>query len=194
MNEIQLIRNQLAAERQRASAVVSACASALDRAEDNTVPSGSPLEQFRRACVEYLVCVLTWFEERDQRLADLAHTRLPPNDGASRALGEVLAQRGRSRETLEKLAAAFAATRATDGDGGPQQSWRAFAEYFNSVWDARRAALEALLAPNRRVSDWRSVGGIDADSILEERRRYARVGSLLPAGVTLTAEPRARAD
>jgi len=193
VNEIQLLRNQLATERERASAVANACASALERAAGNTVPSGSPLEQFRRACVDYLVCVLAWFEERDQRLADLAHARLEPDDRARRALEEVLARPGRSREALEKLAAAIAGTSAADGDGGPHQSWRDFAHYFNSVWDARRAALDALLAPNPRVADWRLVAGIDADSILAERQRYARVRALLPAGATLAASPRARA-
>ena len=51
----------------------------------------------------------------------------------------------------------------------------------------RRDALEALLASNPRITDWRTVGGIDADGILEERRRFAGVRDALPAGVTLDA-------
>jgi hypothetical protein len=39
------------------------------------------------------------------------------------------------------------------------------------------------------VADWRIVGGVDADSVLEERARYARVGDHLPAGITLAGNP-----
>jgi hypothetical protein len=183
MNEIQLIRSQLATEREHARTIANTCAAALARA--GTLPSGSPLELFRQACVDYLVCVLAWFEERDQRLADLSQARLPPEDPGRRALEGVLARRGRSREALEKLEAAFAASPA--GGDGAGRSWREFAQYFNGVWSTRRDAIDALLAPNPRVADWRALGGLDADSVLEERRRYARVCAALPAGLSLTA-------
>ena len=185
MNEIQLIRHQLATERQHAGAVANACASALERAGAEAFAGGSLLDAFRQACVDYLVCVLAWFEERDQRLTDLAQSRLPPDDPARRALEEVLARRGRSREALEKLEAACGCATATGSGGRPGKSWQEFAQFFNDVWSARRDALDGLLAPNSRVTDWRAVGGIDADSILEERRRYARVCARLPPGVTL---------
>jgi hypothetical protein len=182
MNEIQLIREQLARERSHATAVAHACATALGRA-DAQVGSGSPLDEFRQRCVDYLVCVLASFEERDSRLAELARARQAAEDPARRALEEVLARRGRSRETLEQLEAAFAA----GGARGAPAGWAAFLAYFDSAWSARRDALEALLASNPRVTDWRTVGGIDADSILEERRRFARVRDTLPAGATLDA-------
>jgi hypothetical protein len=185
MNEIQLIRDQLASERQHASAVANACASALERAGGEALARGSPLEAFRQACVDYLVCVLAWFEERDQRLTDLAQSRLPPDDPARRALEDVLARRGRSREALEKLEAACGCATASGSAGSLGRSWPEFAQFFNDAWSARRDAVDALLAPNPRVTDWRAVGGIDADSILEERRRYAGVRARLPPGVTL---------
>src|SRR2546422_364025 len=103
MNEIQMIRAQLTAERQHASTVANACATALGRRNAVALSSGPALEEFRQACVDYLVCVLAWFEERDQRLS----------------------------------------------------------------------------------------AGIDADSILEERQRYARVSAALPGGASL-AFPRRR--
>jgi len=46
-----------------------------------------------------------------------------------------------------------------------------------------------LLATNSRATDWRTFGGIDADSILEERRRYAQVCARVPPGMTLGAKP-----
>jgi len=127
---------------------------------------------------------LAWFEERDERLGDLPGARFAPEDAARRALEEALARPGRSRETLERLAAAVASP-ATAG-ASPPSGWSEFAQYFNGVWSARRDAVEALLAPNPRVGDWRAVAGIDADSILEERQLYARVGERLPPGVSLS--------
>jgi hypothetical protein len=185
MNELQLIRNQLALERAHASAVANACATVL-QAESGAGPGSDSLGLFRRACVDYLACVLAWFEERDQRLTDLLEARFSASDTARRALEEALARRGRSRDALAKLEAACAGTVAP-GVGGRQQGWREFAEYFNGMWSTRRDALEALLASNTRAGDWRTLGGIDADSILEERRRYALVNAQLPPGVTLGA-------
>ncbi len=192
MNEIQLIREQLATERQHANAVANACASALGRAELKAPAGSSPLAEFRQACVDYLVCVLAWFEERDQRLAELWHGRLAPTDSARRAVDEVLARRGRSREALERLEAALAATTAASEHGAAQKSWREFGQFFSSVWSARRDAIDEQLARQASTADWRLAGGIDADSILEERRRYARVARMLPAGESLAPPQPAR--
>jgi len=183
MNEVQLIRAQLALERAHASAVANACATVL-QPDAGAGPTSESLGQFRRACVDYLACVLAWFEERDQRLADLIQARFDAADSARRVFEEVLARHGRSRDVLAKLETACAATVAS-GAAGRQQTWREFAEYFNGTWGTRRDALEALLASNTRAGDWRTLGGIDADSILEERRRYALVAAQVPPGVTL---------
>jgi hypothetical protein len=187
MNEVQLIRSQLALERAHVSAVANACATVLG-SEAGAGAASDSLGEFRRASVDYLACVLAWFEERDQRLADLIELR--PDDPARRAYEEALGRRGRSRDALAKLEAACAASTAAAGTS-ERQGWREFGEYFNGVWSTRREALEALLASNTRVDDWRVLGGIDADSILEERRRYALVLAQAPPGVSLTA-PRAR--
>lgn len=184
MNEVQLIRNQLALERGHAAAVANACASALQGGAGAGATSDT-LGQFRRACVDYLACVLAWFEERDQRLTDLMETRSSATDPVRRAFEEVLARGGRSRDALAKLEAAC--TAAVAGCAGRPERWREFAEYFNEVWSVRRDALDALLSSNSRTSDWRRLGGIDADSILEERRRYALVSAQAPPGVTLGA-------
>ena len=191
MNEVQLIRAQLAAERQNASTVANACATALGRRNAVALSSGSSLEEFRQACVDYLVCVLAWFEERDQRLTDLRDARPTPADEGPRTLEAALGSPGRSREALERLEAALARTPAPSADSHAQESWREFAQFFNSVWSARRDAIDALLAANTTTTDWRVIAGIDADSILQERNRYARVRTTLPAGASL-AFPRPR--
>jgi hypothetical protein len=181
MNEIQLIRNQLALERAHASSVANACAMVLQSA-GGPGPESEVVGEFRRACVQYLACVLAWFEERDQRLHELLQSRFDAADPTRRAFEEVLRRPGRSRDALARLEAACTDT-AGSADGASQRAWREFGDYFNGAWSTRRDALEALLAANTRASDWRTLGGIDADSILEERRRYALVAAQAPAGV-----------
>lgn len=177
MNEIQLIRGQLAAERRHASAVASACAA-------------SAHGEFAQACVEYLVRVLAWFEERDQRAADLARSR--HGEGlAGRAIEAALARPGTSREALEKLESATAAG-AQAAASDPSPLWHEFVRYFDGAWSARRDALDALLVEELGSVEWRAVAGIDADSILEERRSFARVRAALPAGIALQAATPAR--
>src|SRR5215470_1182490 len=153
MNEVQLIRNQLALERAHAAAVANACATVL-QGDTESGPTGDSLGQFRRACVDYLACVLAWFEERDQRLTDLLQAGPRSTDPARPSFEELLARPGRSREVLSKLEAACAGSTAS-GSGGRRQGWREFAEYFNAVWSTRRDALDALLSTNSRTTDWR---------------------------------------
>ena len=185
MNEIQLIRQQLDTEREHAGAVARACAGALAGADARTLASGTPLEEFRQACVDYLVCVLAWFEERDRRLAALVN-EYGAEHPLRAALDDALARRGRSREALEKLEVAFA---QVPESSAPKNAWQEFAQYFDGPWASRRDALDALLASNNRPAEWRLIGGIDADSILEERARYARIGKTLPAGASLASPP-----
>jgi hypothetical protein len=183
MNEIELIRRQLATERAHAGAVASACAAAGARAADKA--DGGQGAEFAQACVDYLVCVLAWFEERDQRAGDLADRLRPRGTPAQRALAEALARPGRSREALEKLERAVAADRDAARRAEAPSLWREFAHYFESVWKVRRETIDARLAEGLRAPDWREVAGIDADSILAERRYYERVRDAIPAHVTL---------
>jgi len=111
---------------------------------------------------------------------------------ARRAVDEALSRPGRSREALERLEAALAEPVVASPPRGAQKSWQEFVQFFNTVWSARRDAIEALLARHAYIGDWRLVGGIDADSILEERRRYQRVSATLPPGASLAGPPPAR--
>jgi hypothetical protein len=194
MNELQIIRNQLSIERQHAVEVANACASVLQKQPT--------LEDFREAAVEYLAWVLARFEERDQTLMDLVRARHAIPDQARTALEEMISRPGKSREALAKLELALSAgaTRdATLSAGATPHAmqsaiatpdatrWREFGQFFDGVWRARRDAIDGFLEQNPRVADWRTISAIDADSILEERRRYARVRECLPAGVELRA-------
>lgn len=156
VNEIELLRNQLATERRHAREVASSCAAASRG-------------NWQRVCSEYLGCVLDWFDERDARLAAL-YARLPAADADRKAVA-ALGLGGRAHEALERLA-----------DGAAAASWADLARFINGPWDTRRAAVEALLATNPRVADWREYAGIDADSISRERALYARCRAALPGG------------
>jgi hypothetical protein len=156
VNEIQLIRSQLRAERERAGAVGQACAAA-------------DLEAFREASRDYLACVLGWFEERDGRLRERYEQR-PRDDPERLAIEGILAGAGSSHEALERLG---------------QGRWPEVARVLAGPWTVRRTAIEERLAANPRVADWRAIGGLTADTILEERRRYARVRQQAPAGTAL---------
>ncbi len=179
MNELDIIRTQLATERIHAAQVANACASvhgAAGAAEAHT--------PFRDASVEYLVWVLSRFEQRDQLLAELIERSAPGS--AERTdlpaeLATLAGHTGTSRQALTRLEAALAAA--------PPQTvgaaWQAFAHFFNATWCPRREAIEIQFAKLPRIAGWRAVCAIDADSILEERARYAQVAAQLPPGVTL---------
>lgn len=175
MNETEFIRRQLALEREHLGAVARACA---DAAMTPTPAKTSTLAQFQQACLEYLDCVLGWYEERDRRVEKLA-AGLDAEDPRCSTINEILGRRGSGREALEKL------TTAGASPGG----WPQFVRFLSGPWSARRDALEQLLAHDTRALDWRLIGGVDADGILEERRHYERVVALLPASASLAPQP-----
>lgn len=189
MNEIHLIRTQLRAERERVGAVARACAAALAGTDPQTLAPGSAPEELRQASAEYLACVLEWFEARDERLREL-YARRPSADPERRSVEKMLGGGGSSREALERLerAAGRAASETDDSSGSRQElRWQELARFIAGPWTGRREAIERALSSNPRVADWRAIGGIDADSILDERRRYARVRQHLPPGTAAPA-------
>ena len=180
MNEIELIRAQLATERSHAAQVANACLAACGSA------GAAPPQAFRDACVDYLVWVLSRFEQRDQLLAErlnrgLANAAGTLEDTLPGELAELAARTGSSREALSRLEAALDAPRTREAHA----AWHAFGQFFNAVWNARRIAIERQLAHLPRAAHWRALSVVDADAILEERARYLRIAELLPPGVTL---------
>lgn len=168
MNEIEIIRSQLAVEQSHAAEVANACATALGSRV--AAASAEARALFREASVSYLVWVLARFEERDQALSELL---------AARPLASLLSRPGTSRAALARLESALAA----DESDGASASWQEFGRFFNSAWAPRRTALAGALAAQLRVEDLRAVCAIDADSVLDERKRYARVAAQLPTGI-----------
>jgi hypothetical protein len=173
MNETELIRAQLALEREHLNAVARTCAQSLAGA---TAAAGSPgpaLQPFHQDATAYLALVLGWYDERDRRLEALAAS-LGGADPRCTTVREILARAGTSGEAQAKLAAARA-------DSG---AWQALAAFLGGPWSTRRDALERLLANDSRPGDWRLIGGIDADGMLAERGRFARLAALMPPGAS----------
>lgn len=189
MNELEIIHTQLAVEQSHAAQVANACAAVFG--STGAAPASSEeTALFREACVSYLVWVLARFEERDQTLSDLLASRQSASDAAAasaRQLGVLITRSGTSREALSRLESALAAGESDAARAG----WQAFGRFFESVWVPRRAALEGALSEHFGVADLRAVCAIDADSILDERRRYARVVAQLPAAMELRRAPAA---
>ncbi|MGB6605097.1 MAG: hypothetical protein WBE65_12470 [Steroidobacteraceae bacterium] len=171
MNEIQLMRRQLATESDHVGAVARACAAVLAEAELQGAARAPALTAFHAAAVEYLARVLAGFEQRDERLREL-YVQRPADDPGRRSVEQMLAGGGSSREALEQLG---------------QVHWQEFSRFIAGPWKARRDVIERILSGNPRTADWRAVAGIDADSILEERRGYAQLRQHLPQGAPATA-------
>jgi hypothetical protein len=183
MNESDILLGQLATERIHADQVANACVAVFGA--ERAAPA-DPSQPFREAGVGYLAWTLARFERRDQLLNELIEQRRGAAGGTLEdtlpiELGALAAREGASRQALLRL------ERARDADQ-PEQArvaWQAFGEFFNAHWCTRREAIERHLARVTRIGSWRTVGAIDADSILEERTRYAQVAAHLPPGITL---------
>lgn len=55
-----------------------------------------------------------------------------------------------------------------------------FLSAFEAATQAHFAKIDPLLARNLPVTEWRAMSRIDADSIFDERARYARVKETIP--------------
>jgi hypothetical protein len=131
--------------------------------------------------VDYLAWILSRFEERDQVFHDLLRKRFATEDSDRRAIEAALALPGSSHEALTKLETALG--------GANDSGWTDFLRLFSSAWSDRREEIDRLFERQAKVTDWRTVSGIDADSIVDERARYARVKATLPAETSTAARP-----
>ncbi|MFZ0499543.1 MAG: hypothetical protein WAM52_10445, partial [Steroidobacteraceae bacterium] len=108
MNELEIIRSQLAVEQAHAAEVANACAAAFG-SSGKAPDLSEATAPFRDACVGYLVWALARFEERDQTLSELLASRQSLANGAvsasARHLAGLISRAGASREALSRLEA-----------------------------------------------------------------------------------------
>jgi hypothetical protein len=97
--------------------------------------------------------------ERTLRHACLDYLTLASSRLEAPARSEVLAH-------LQPLRDAVAVTQA---------DWHKLLQLLRLQWHGRVQAVNHLLDENPSVAEWRAIGQIDADSVLEERQRYAQV-------------------
>jgi len=181
MNEVELIRRHLGVERQHAAAVARACTGVLAAAGSEGPERLASLEALRQGSVEYLVWILSRFEEREQVFHDLLRNRFPADAPDRRAVEAALALPGTSREALAKLETALGAI----GDPETASRWTDFNRFLGGPWSVRRDEIDRLFERQAKIADWRTVSDIDADSIVDERSRYARVQATMPPGVEM---------
>ena len=183
MNELEFLRRQIATERGHMAAVRSACAASLAQ------PDVPPDPGFLESCADYLVYVVSRFNDQDEAHASLLRPRLDATDAAGRAvIDDLLATLAANREAIGRLCQALEARRAGDPDDGRFiDALRNYLTFYASVLATRRHALQPLFDRHYGIAEWRLASRVDADSIIEERERYARVADRLPEGVVLAA-------
>ncbi|HZO21852.1 MAG TPA: hypothetical protein VFB37_05050 [Steroidobacteraceae bacterium] len=133
MNEIQIIQQHLAIERQHFAQVVAACTTAL------AAPRAAH-EPLIEACAQYF---------------EFAVTRLQP-------------------DAIAAARARLQAARKADPDR-LSEHWQAFLQMFTAACNERFATIDELAKRNESVAQWRNIGRLDAESIVGERERFARV-------------------
>lgn len=172
------------------AAVRSACATALEQSD------AQPDMEFLGHCADYLVFIVARFNAQDGAHAGQIRARLGPDDDDGRkAIGELLGALQQSGEAIARLSASAAAWRGgLASDGALVAALRDYLAFYASVLATRRHSLQPWFDAHYGIAEWRHAAGVDADSILEERERYARVADSLPEGLSLApSQPSATA-
>lgn len=170
MDELTLLREQVATERRHLAAAKAACREALASG------AAGPSQAFLRAAGEYLAFAVRRLIAQDQAHSLLLRPRIAREDAGSHA----------QLDSLDAaLKSARAALAAFDAAADPAAAARGLIATLEAELAPRRHALTALMTAHYSIDDWRVASCVDADSILEERERYAALGAALPAGLTL---------
>ena len=176
MDELAILRDQVATERRHLAALKKACRAALEAGGN-----AAGLAETCRVATAYLLYSTRRLHAQDQALCLLLRPRLPRTDTASHALLDDLEETlQRSRAALQDLEAAV----------DPVTGTRAWLAFIDNVLGKRRHGLEHLFREHYTIDDWRASSCVDADSILEERERFAAACAAFPPGLA----PEAGAD
>jgi hypothetical protein len=120
--------------------------------------------------------------------SQLATERLHFNEVAGACAAALQAGHFSARRDFAAACAAYFAFAVTRLPGiatspqvdAPDGEWRQFLQVFNTQATQHFAAIDGLATRNLPVTEWRARSRIDADSIVTERERYARVKAAAP--------------
>lgn len=171
MDELALLREQLALERDHRSAVRHAARAALEARYDP-----EHLQLFAACALDYLLWSGSRGVAQDGSKLRLLKARTPSSVSSDHALLDSHAS------TLDEPARAVLQLKAT---GDPVERLRAYLALPESAQVSGRPLPDGALEHYLRIEDWRELAGIDADSILEERERFECLRRALPGGVSL---------
>jgi hypothetical protein len=192
MNEIEFIRTQVATERKHVEAVSNACAAAVDAMGRARPAERAALEEFCETCADYLVYVMARFRARDQVHYQLLYARLSPGNQEDRALllhlEKTLAAGRTGLMKLESSLAERRKNRLTARDLATV--CQEYIGHLQETMGMRRDRIQNLFDRYYGVEEWRHASLVDADSILDERARYAKVQAKLPPGIRLASSDR----
>jgi hypothetical protein len=175
MDELAIIRGQIATERRHLIAVKAACRTALSAGRATT-----GVDDFARVAGDYLLYLGRRLLAQDHAHAVLLRPRLASSDAASHRLLDDL------EATLKQLRVAL---QALEGEADRVAGLFDYLEFVDGALAKRRHALEPLLTAHYSIEDWRATASVDADSIIEERERYAACQAAAPPGVLAPAAP-----
>ncbi len=167
MNEAQLIRAQLAAEREHLREVASLCAAARAPIHNAKIN-----HYFITTCINYLLFSMN---KELARSADLLECSSRAHERAHEKAGNDLRRAlGLVTEALGELQArSTARSIATDARQTLEELERCTTLVDRLI--ESRLALETLAERDCSIVDWRRIAHVDADSILEERKLRTEV-------------------
>ncbi|MBV6415686.1 MAG: hypothetical protein CMLOHMNK_00199 [Steroidobacteraceae bacterium] len=168
MDELAILRDQVATERRHLAAVKKACRAALQAGG-----GAQRLTDTCRAAASYLAFGARRLHAQDHAHCVLLRPRVPRGDTANHALLDDLEQ------TLKQLQGALQSLEAA---ADPVAGIGAYLDFIDNVLARRRHNLEHLFRTHYTIDDWRAASLVDADSILDERERFAAVRAAFPAG------------
>jgi hypothetical protein len=166
MDELAILRDQVANERRHLSALKKACRAVLQAGSDAAAQTAAC-----RAASDYLAYNARRLHAQDEMHCRLLRPRVSPDDTASHALLDDL------EDTLRQSRAALQALEAASD---PVSGTRAYLDFVDDVLGKRRHSLEYLFRTYYGIEEWRAASFVDADSILEERERFAAARAAFP--------------
>ncbi len=169
MDELAILRDQVATERRHLAALHKACRTALQAGGH-----AAGLVDTCRVAAAYLVYSARRLHAQDQAHCLLLRPRVSRGDATSLALLDDL------EDTLQRSRAAL---RDLESALDPVTGTRAWLDFIDNVLGKRRHSLEHLFREHYTIDDWRASSCVDADSILEERERFAAVCAAFPSGL-----------